>query len=962
MLTRILNLLGWKREDLRIANLVSCQPPGNDLAPWQSAIDHCAVHREPVFAEGHPVVVPLGRHAINTVMGVSGKKTGPENWHGTITRDPTNRFWCVPTYHPSFLQRGAHNLIGTVLWDLKQALTAATEGRSKDESSLVIDPSIEWFRLWVDTVLAAVAQDPLAYPVSEDVETPDKASGRDEGTITPEDQSYQLLRVNVASHPDEGVTVPAIEPYLTEIRRLNHGIVRLGGQLWMWNKGYDVPRIIKADLIPEPCEHAVLDLMWLWHFLQSDLPRGLGFVASFYSTYGPWKHLADDNPGLYGAVDGLQNHRVGFGVIGDLIKLGMWEHAKRHVHQLHHMVLQPAQRVGVKIDRERLLIFKAELTEKAVRSLDQLEAVYPESLRLLSPKLGLVNRPAENLLHVKATAFTRKGTARKGKAVPEIKQDLYKRAVVVERLVEKEVWCCSTCGGDDLSAKHRCEDKTRTPEVSLCRRSLVRYFWQEPFNPDSWQQVLAYIKHRSHTPGKAKKSRKETTNRETLERLEKKHQDPFYRHLLNYRAVNKVKGTYVDGTERRLDSEDRVHPEPSFKPSTGRLSYLNPNITNVVADKEGAESLAAGFRKCVVASPGCKLIEVDFSGIEAVITAYKAGDPVGIRLAKLGIHAGLASHILKRPYDIRWSDADLGAYFKEIKESKDEKVLLCYDRSKRYIHARNYGLTIGGMVLQFPHLFPTHKVAESYDEIYRTMVPKIPAFQLAVQKRAAGKHYLGGPPSGDPLEDQWSHPWGYKHWFWSVYTYKKITTSQYYSILAKYRQKGLEPPVEIINGQYFKVSLGEDGKRALAFFGQAIGAGVLKEVELRSFDPTSNVYIGDTYFGKTPLRAPIHDSLLLEVPDRQIDQVLEKTLWSFLLPIVELPMKPEWGMGEFLSIGVGAKIGKDWQKMEKLKIPAFTELGVGTDVIPSPTFYSVNEEIEEQEAVEEMADLERKVS
>jgi hypothetical protein len=50
-----------------------------------------------------------------------------------------------------------------------------------------------------------------------------------------------------------------------------------------------------------------------------------------------------------------------------------------------------------------------------------------------------------------------------------------------------------------------------------------------------------------------------------------------------------------------LDAEDRLHPVPTFRPSTMRLSYTDPNITNVVADKGGAEGLAAGFRRCITA-------------------------------------------------------------------------------------------------------------------------------------------------------------------------------------------------------------------------------------------------------------------------------------------------------------------------------------------------------------------------
>jgi uracil-DNA glycosylase family 4 len=918
MLQRLLTLLGWDRAAQRIGNVNQCAPPKLwlDGAPWQyGSIQHCAVHRRPLLDEGHPVVIALGTIALRTLLDLQGKKVRINDFHGAILRDPTDAYWVVPTFHPSHLQRGAHNLIGTVLWDLEQAARAVTGGKPPDESSIVVDPPLEWFRAWVDTAVAARTQDPDAYPISSDVETPDKASGKDEGEITAEDQSYEILRVNVAINPDEGVTVPFVGPFIDELRRLHQS----PGPIWGFNYEYDFPRLCRVAILAESDHRRVTDLMWLWHYLQSDLPRGLGFVAPFYSSFGPWKHLVDSDPARYGSIDALQNHRVGFGVISDLIKVGQWEGAKRHIQQLHTLVLRPAQLVGVPIDRERLLTFKTELTRHSERLLRAIQTCVPEELAPLTPKQGLTAPPAVPL-HPKATTTTQKGTLRKGKVASEDKRALYATARLVERLVFREVLVCTSCGEVEVVRKHRCrvaytkKDGTigwkpseHPADVHLEVATVSRWFWQEPFNPDSPQQVLAYIRHRKHIPGKAKHTHEDTTNRETLEKLQKTG-DPFYTHLLDYRAVVKVKGTYVEGTERRLDAENRLHPEPTFKPSTHRLSYQNPNITNVVSDRRGPDTLASGFRRCVVAAVGCRLLEVDFSAIEAVEVGWYCRDPGYLRLARLGVHAGLASHVLERPYDPRWSDGDIAAYFAEIKDHHRD----VYEPAKRYVHGRSYGLTIPGMVLQFPDLFKTQKIAERYARIFEQMAPAVPTWQRQTQDRAAKQHYLGGP--GD-------HPFGYKHWFWSVYTYKRIDAAQYYRLLVKYKDDP-NPPVTVLNGTYFRVSLGEDGKRAIAFYPQSTAAGVLKEVMLRLFDPESPAYIGDAYYGKTPLRAPIHDSLLLEVPDRAWDRVYETVCTEMRRPIPEQPLPVEWAMGSHLSIGVAAKAGRDWMSMEKLTLPA----------------------------------------
>lgn len=942
MLTRLLNMLGWKREDLRIHNVISCRPPNDwfePAAPYYHEAFHYCPYLGETLNEPHQVVVAMGNTALRKIMGLQGhKKVRTQDFHGSVLRDPTDRFWVVPTFHPSFLQRGAHNLIGTVLWDFLQA-EEARSGKRQDPASIVVDPPFEWFKAWVDMVIAARQQDPAAFPISSDVETPDKAGGRDEGEITPDDRSYQILRVNVACHVDEGITVPFAGPFVEELKRLHQS----PGPIWMWNKMYDVPRLIaNQQILLSQDQRRVIDLMWMAHQLQSDLPRGLGFWAPFYSSFGPWKHLADSQPAWYGAVDGLQTHRIGFGVIGDLQKTGLYTHAIRHCHDLQWAALLPAQEVGVKIDRERLTVFKAELNTRAAQALDQLQACYPEELAPLTPKGGLKSPPLTNVLHVKATAFTRKGEKRAGREASELKMDLYKQAKVIERIELKEVLCCKACGEKEIQKRHRCQvayqkkDGTtgwkpseNDPDISLEVASVTRWYWQEPFNPDSPPQVLAFIKHRGktdkkHTPGKAKKTKKDSTDRETLEKLEKRTKDPFYRALLDYRAIVKVKGTYVEGTERRLDHEDRVHPEYTFRPSMGRLSAINPNLTNVTADKGAKEgsskALAAGFRKCIVASPGCRLLEVDFASIEALKVGERARDPDYIRLASLGVHSGMCTYVLGRPFDKSWlldKTADLKAMFDEIKFAKDEKTKTIYDTTKRFVHGKAYGLTVYGMTQQFPDLFPNLDVARKYERIFNEMAPKVVNWQKQTQERAAKDHYLGG--IGD-------HPYGYKHWFWSVFNFKKITMTQYYRAIALAEKHGVEPSVTLINSIPFKVAHGEDAKRVLAFYPQSIAAGDLKEVQLALFHPDSPSYIGDAYYGRTPLRGPIHDSLLLEIPDAQWDRVTEKVFMEMQRPMRTQPIPAEWGLGEYMTNGIGAKVGRDWDQMHKLTVPGFVDL------------------------------------
>ncbi len=931
MLARLLKLLGWSRDAIRIDNTIRCQPPGDWFdarAPWyHGALAHCP-YLATTLDDGPQVVVPMGSTALRRIMGYQHHQTiRVQDFHGAILREPHDRFWVVPTYHPSYLQRGAHNLIGTVLWDLQRAEAVRDAGRPPKTGTAIIDPPVEWFAAWVDQVVAARQQDPVAYPLSSDVETPDKAGGKDEGEITADDRSFQIVRQNFSCHPDEGLTVPNVGPYLDQIKRLYAS----PGPIWQWNREYDFQRLVAASQLREDQSGQVVDLMWLAHVLQSDLPRGLGFWAPFYSDRGPWKHLADSHPAEYGGEDGIQTHRIGFGLYRDLQRLGQFPVAMRHTHAYHTGVLRPAQLVGVKIDRPRLMVFKAELADRAREKLIAIQACVPQSLQPLTPKGGLTKPPLADLLHVKATALTRKGTPRKGKPVPEIKQELYAKAIVVEKLVIKEVLVCRGCGAVDVQRRHRCQPQDdavptggtgdtprvpREPHVELATATVRRWFWQEPFNPDSPPQVLAYIKARKHAPGRTKKTGKDSTDRDTLKRLSRTG-DPFYSAVLDYRAIVKVKGTYVEGTERRLDEMDRLHPQPSFKPTTMRLSYVNPNITNVVADKDESRTLASGFRRCVVAEPGCTLIEVDYSAIEAVQTGWCARDPLLMRLATLGIHSYLIARRFNDAPDLSASDDDIRAHLKKIKKAAGT---LLYDQTKHTVYGVFYGQTPYGLAATWPDLYDL-KTAEAHVRFMFETLPSVPIFQRAVLDTAHADHCLGGSqpyafsPGSGPSPRIVGHPFAYKHWFWSIYTYKRLTVTQ-----ALRAQAAKKPTLEI-GGQHFKVSHGPDANRAIAFYPQSIAAGDLKEALLRLLaDRDHPSYIGDLYYGKTPLRAPIHDSGLFEVPNAKVDYALERIAAEMTAPIRQQPNLPEWGLGPYLRIGVAAKVGFDWASCEERPI------------------------------------------
>jgi hypothetical protein len=297
-----------------------------------------------------------------------------------------------------------------------------------------------------------------------------------------------------------------------------------------------------------------------------------------------------------------------------------------------------------------------------------------------------------------------------------------------------------------------------------------------------------------------------------------------------------------------------------------------------------------------------KLVEIDWSGIEAVIVGWCSQDPDYIKLAWLGVHDFLCSHAVGKPASLDWPIDDLLKFFSEIKKLHPVER----DQAKRIVHGTNYLETVFGIYKRFRKLFRSIRDAEKLQGMYYGIAPKLRPWQNSVQDLAFNQEFLGGPGA---------HPYSYRHEFYNVRDFRPITEAE------ATRRKRFNQPCSFMNGRWYAVQPGEDAKRAVAYFPQSIAAGVIRESSLLLFDPELPDYVGDLFHGRTPLRAIIHDSYLNEVPDRKVDLLIEKYWRVMTRMIQEMPLPPEWNLGEFLQFGVEVKVGKDWHTMEKVKVP-----------------------------------------
>ena len=136
LLTELLRSVGWEREDVFIANVVKCRPPGNrDPEPEEAAT--CATFLERQEQALEPaVIVTLGRHSLQRYL--PGERISAV--HGRLRRSG-GRF-VFPMYHPAAALHQA-SLRETLFADVRglpAALLTAREALAAERAASVQEP------------------------------------------------------------------------------------------------------------------------------------------------------------------------------------------------------------------------------------------------------------------------------------------------------------------------------------------------------------------------------------------------------------------------------------------------------------------------------------------------------------------------------------------------------------------------------------------------------------------------------------------------------------------------------------------------------------------------------------------------------------------------------------------------------------------------------------------------------
>ena len=170
----------------------------------------------------------------------------------------------------------------------------------------------------------------------------------------------------------------------------------------------------------------------------------------------------------------------------------------------------------------------------------------------------------------------------------------------------------------------------------------------EDFNINSPSQLGDILFVKMGIPGGKKTKKGYSTAADILEKLAPEY--PFVAHILEYRALAKLRSTYTDALISCVASDGRIHS--TFNQTitaTGRISSTEPNLQNIPARMEQGRLI----RKYFVPSDGCRFIDADYSQIELRIMAHLSGDGSLVEAFNSGadIHAITASKVFHVPVD-----------------------------------------------------------------------------------------------------------------------------------------------------------------------------------------------------------------------------------------------------------------------------------------------------------------------
>ncbi len=174
--------------------------------------------------------------------------------------------------------------------------------------------------------------------------------------------------------------------------------------------------------------------------------------------------------------------------------------------------------------------------------------------------------------------------------------------------IECEQWCV------ELDKRKTDKGKNSVPRPS--------------FSFDSSRQLICLLYDNLLLPPQVNdKTKKPSVDFDSLEKIKDLH--PIVPMIQEYRELQKIYGTYIEGTLERI-VDGRIYPSLNVTGTkTGRISHSNPNIGNMPR--------GGGLRGMFVPEPGYVFVTADYAALEVYIEAHFTQDPSLLKIVNEGV-------------------------------------------------------------------------------------------------------------------------------------------------------------------------------------------------------------------------------------------------------------------------------------------------------------------------------------
>lgn len=238
----------------------------------------------------------------------------------------------------------------------------------------------------------------------------------------------------------------------------------------------------------------------------------------------------------------------------------------------------------------------------------------------------------------------------------------------------------------------------------------------EEFNINSTKQLGEILFEKLKLTAKKKTKTGYSTDVDVLEKI--KYEHPVIEKILEYRQLQKLNSTYVEGLIPYIDETGRIHSKfHQTVTTTGRISSTDPNLQNIPTRME----LGRKLRKVFKPEQGYIFVDADYSQIELRVLAHISEDKNMIEAFcnNEDIHAQAASKVFNIPLE-------------EV--TKEERT-----KAKAVNFGIVYGISEFGLGEQ---LGVSRKKAKEYIEQYLDKYSGIKEFMINIVEETKEKGYV----------------------------------------------------------------------------------------------------------------------------------------------------------------------------------------------------------------------------